>query len=101
VTRTRTPVCDAVLAFDGTLWTEEEAAGYLRLSKERLRRMRGRREVPYLRLGKGTIRFDPKEIRAWILQQRVPTKPPPHQDRVHQLAAQLRKQRTTVRRRHE
>lgn len=52
------------------LWGFSEVAEFLRVSVETVKRWRKHREGPVgYRVGK-YVRFDPAEVRAWVLEQR-------------------------------
>ena len=51
-----------------TLWTTEEVAGFLRVSIKTVFNLR-KMGLPYLQLG-GAVRFDPQEVRAYLLKNR-------------------------------
>ena len=51
-----------------TLWTTEEVAGFLRVSIKTVFNLR-KTGLPYLQLG-GAVRFEPREVRAYLLKNR-------------------------------
>jgi len=51
-----------------TLWTTEEVAGFLRISIKTVFNLR-KTGLPYLQLG-GAVRFDPQEVRDYLLKNR-------------------------------
>jgi excisionase family DNA binding protein len=48
------------------LWTFEDVARFLALSEVHVRRMVSQGRIPSIKIG-GARRFDPGEIRAWVL----------------------------------
>lgn len=55
------------------LWTAEQAASFLGITKRGLYQRVYRGTIPYIKLGSGsgTIRFDPEEMEAFINGHRV------------------------------
>jgi hypothetical protein len=51
-----------------TLWTMDEVADFLRVSIKTVFNLR-KTGLPYLQLG-GAVRFDPQEVRAYLLKNR-------------------------------
>ena len=51
---------------DRSLWTVQECAEFLGLSKCGVYRLVEAGEVPFVRLGARTLRFVPSRIRAWV-----------------------------------
>ncbi len=49
-----------------SLWTAEEVAGFLRVSRSWVYQKAASNEIPSLRFA-GCLRFDPQAIRAWLL----------------------------------
>ena len=54
------------------LWTAREVAQLLGRSEKWVYRAVGERRVPSIRITKGTVRFDPREIEAWLAALKVP-----------------------------
>ena len=54
---------------EGGLWTADQVAAYLGLSKAFVwKQVRQNLGLPYVRLG-GVLRFDPAAVRAWVAMQ--------------------------------
>ena len=51
-----------------TLWTTDEVADFFRVSIKTVFNLR-KTGLPYLQLG-GAVRFDPQEVRAYLLKNR-------------------------------
>jgi PTS system nitrogen regulatory IIA component len=51
---------------DTDLLTVEEVAGWLKLSKSRVYALVNSGEMPSLKLGSGSIRFDRQEVTSWM-----------------------------------
>jgi len=49
-----------------SLWTYDDVAEYLRLSKEAVRLKCARGQMPFLRIGEKTTRFRKEDIDAWL-----------------------------------
>jgi excisionase family DNA binding protein len=56
---------------DRPLLTVDELAVVLSASTESVRHMVRRRQIPFIRLGSKTLRFDQNEIAAWLDAKRV------------------------------
>lgn len=61
-------VAPAEAPASNTLWTTEEVADFLRVSIKTVFNLR-KTGLPYLQLG-GAVRFDPQEVRAYLLKNR-------------------------------
>lgn len=55
--------------------TPEDVCGMLCISHFTLQKMVQRRAIPHLKIGHRTVRFDKKEIKAWIEKKRVSVNP--------------------------
>ena len=53
--------------------TTRQAAAYLGLPKGTLHRLLASREIPHIRFGAKTIRFDPGELDEWVDAHRIAT----------------------------
>lgn len=57
--------------------TTEDVARLLNVSSKTIQRKVARREIPFVRLGPRTVRFDPDKIERWLEEQTVyPNKRP-------------------------
>jgi excisionase family DNA binding protein len=60
-----------------TLWTQREAADFLRCSPRTLERLRVEGEgPPYARVGR-LVRYDPDAVRAWLKERTRGRRPEP------------------------
>ncbi|RIK79822.1 DNA-binding protein [candidate division KSB1 bacterium] len=57
---------DAKLKIEPRLFSVKELARYMSLSVSSVYAMVEKKQIPFKRFGKKTIRFDRKEIDAWI-----------------------------------
>jgi excisionase family DNA binding protein len=55
----------------GALLTVDELAAWLSTTPYSIRQRVQRRQIPFIRLGARSIRFDPAAINAWLDGQRV------------------------------
>jgi excisionase family DNA binding protein len=53
-------------------WTESGAANFLRLSERQVRRLVEARQIPFVLLPGGQVRFDPGELADWCKGFRRP-----------------------------
>lgn len=60
------PAVERPAALRSALWTYGELADFTKIPKGSLRTMVSRREIPHLRVGPRTVRFDPAVIVSWL-----------------------------------
>lgn len=48
------------------LWKTRDVADFLKVSTQTVRKMVERQELPYVRIGPNTLRYDPAAIRRWF-----------------------------------
>ena len=54
------------------LWTETGAASFLRLSEREVKRLVEARQIPFVLLPGGQVRFDPDDLAEWCKTFRRP-----------------------------
>lgn len=53
-----------------SLWTVDDVAGYLKVSKHTIYKWNEHGRIPALKIG-GQLRFNPDAVRAWALEQQT------------------------------